>query len=248
MNCSNAKKELPLLAHDELESAKRDALKQHLNGCTACQSLAKQYGYLAEQVRKLPAPQESEGFYDTFFQEIMERVSKNEQRVAPEWQSKIGLGWLALKPRMAFAGVGALLVLVLSFFLSNHFYFSSKKQRTTLEAYLERSDYRGLARAMQNTKQQEKLLNDLVPVRLFIDGLRKLERLPFSQGFLARLLTESVANTLVGRPQRRSQVFRDYFKNESLDFKAVLKALSKIDRPGARVSVQELIKWKRGSA
>ncbi|MFQ5752116.1 MAG: anti-sigma factor family protein, partial [bacterium] len=133
MTCSKARKFIPFLVHAELNKSNREALNRHLRNCTRCQAIADDHGTLAKLTSSMPGPIEPPEFYETFFQEIQQRISQDFLPANTKSNLATHSKWSLLNPRLALVGIVILFTIVIGLYFLTHNYFPQIKHRPTLE-------------------------------------------------------------------------------------------------------------------
>lgn len=252
MKCSKARKVIPFLVNGELVASQYREVEEHLGRCSACQTIAAEYANLARLTHAMPRPQEPPDFYDEFSRETLNRVSEN-LRVSPRTDQAPALRY-AFRPRYAIVGVGVILAaIVFAVLFGTREDTAQPDRRLTLETYLSQSDFIGLARAMKDGQQRHMLMTDTVSVDLVVSGLERLQRSHWRHGLAGRYLVRYVAMVphkeielllvSTGRLQRPAAMesLHGAIDTRTFDFKKALRALRYMNRPGARVTLNDLI-------
>ena len=256
MKCAEARRYLSSLVQGELDLSRRREVEAHVHDCLECQTVVAQYAELARLARSLPAPAAPPEFEQAFERAVMQQTSA---RPAPESGTPLRSTSIRARPRFAIAGMG---IVAIAAVLAAFFYFRGTRvhddHQVQLESFLHTPDFGGLARAMDDGDRRARLLHDSVSVDLLIDALGRLQRSHERHGQAGRYLARYVALfphkeielLLVSTGGLRAGTGWSStsagFHEGSFDFKKALRALRAINRPGVRVTLNELIDtWAR---
>jgi hypothetical protein len=162
-----------------------------------------------------------------------------------------------MRPRFAFAGIAALIAIIAFGMLIIKV---NEPDRTTLEEYLLHRDFPALARAIADDRQRSKLVSDSVSVDLFIESLRVMDKMNTGYGQVAQIMAPVVAvlqqeaskrlEYSADNPGARAapQVIQAGMPGGRFDFKKTIRALRLIDRPGVKVTLIDLAKYRHRQA
>lgn len=252
MRCSDTRKLISFFINDELEEPRRREVEAHLDRCSSCRKAADEYASLSRLSRAMPSPAEPQEFYDHFYQEVMARARNKGAAADKTFEKKFA--WPAFRPRFAFAGIGVAIAVAVIALLST---LKENGARITLESYLRQRDFTALASAMEDPKLRPHLLNDSVSVDVLAASLKSLERMNAQYGHFGRnfdqvmhlMLQEKDHKTPVPMAVRNNRgatrVFEAAMLPDRLDFKTMLRAIRLIQRPGLKVTLQDLLNSRR---
>lgn len=247
MRCSQAQKLIPLLSNNELEDSQRRKVDGHLRRCETCKRVADEYVALAHIAKIESQPVEPDGFYDNFYDEVLVRV--NQRNKPPEKSSVKRFEWPALRPKLAFAGIGVAIAVVVFALFST---FKNDAPRITLETYLMQRDFAALSRAVADDRQRPELMNDSVSVDLLIKSLKVLDKMNTGYGQVALNMAPVIAmlQQEISKKQTAStehadrSTYHKLLRAGSFDFKKTIRALHLINRPGVKVTLIDLAKYR----
>jgi hypothetical protein len=251
MRCSRAQKLIPLFINNDLQEIQRREVDDHLHRCGACKKTAAEYAALSRLAKAGSPPIEPEGFYDSFYDEVMVRVCRRSKTSEKSFMK--GFEWPALHPRLAFAGIGAAIaVVVFALFLV----IKNEGSRVTLETYLMQRNFAELARAVADDEQRPLLIADSVSVDLLIKSLKILDKMNTGYGQVAQTMAPVMAmlqhdlskriEQSVDDPDARAapRVIQAGVLGGMSDFKKMIQALRLINRPGVKVTLIDLAKYQ----
>ncbi len=248
MRCAQAQKRISLFVNDELQDSQRREIDEHLRHCAVCKKAADEYAALSRLARSGSSPVEPEGFYDNFYSEVMARASRKNK--PHEKSSPRKIEWPAIRPKFAFAGIGVAVAVVIFALFS---IIKNQGPRVTLEAYLMQRDFTELSRAVADDELRPKLMQDSVSVDLLIKSLKVLDKMNKGYGQVALNMTPVIAmlQQEISRTQTASAEYADRSKHKNLlqagtfDFKTTIRALHLINRPGIKVTLVDLTKYRK---
>jgi len=121
MKCSKARKMISDYVDDNLEARKKSNLEKHIEGCPGCQEVLKDLKKIAEGAKELEDLSPS----DHTWLNIEARLAKEAQTVQiPERPARKWLDFLVFQPRLRYALISAVLLLVVvgGFFLGIRYF------------------------------------------------------------------------------------------------------------------------------
>lgn len=243
MKCAKAQKRIPALVNGELDARQRREVEEHLRDCSACQTIAAQYKGLNELARSMTSPQEPPGFYDNFFQEVWDQVSRDRQPHAKIFQRQAL--WTALRPRYAVIATALMLTGIVAMLLFSK--IATQSQRTTLETYLTQRNFKGLVQALTDSRQRPFFMRDSVSVDLLIESCEFLELIHKRHGQVSQPLAE-VMKIILLEGQSSDDHNRTFTAVANpinlfagrLEFKETIRHIRRLKQFGAKVTLLEV--------